>query len=198
MSTVWCLSGDILHSVYSEWLEWKDLTKLDIACVEKNTRKLWLTSLTDLMMTRGWFLVDLPRYKMRLFYAWLGSRKVFCAGGLVFRLDVLEDLVTVLDMEYYCPALQSIEIERWSINKTTPDVSHVESNLSVLLSHCHSLQEVTVHMDDIKGYPKNVSDIVLPVLAEKLRENSLVKISQQGVLRCHASYVMVANLLTKH
>eukprot|EP00981_Chlorochromonas_danica_P008695 scaffold2278_cov171-Ochromonas_danica.AAC.3 len=38
--------------------------------------------------------------------------------------DVLEDLMTVLDMESYCPALRSIEITRWSVNQHTSDLTH--------------------------------------------------------------------------
>eukprot|EP00981_Chlorochromonas_danica_P004650 scaffold921_cov190-Ochromonas_danica.AAC.7 len=48
MSVIWQLPGDILHSVYSEWLGWKDVSRLDVACVGKSDREVWLTSLTDL------------------------------------------------------------------------------------------------------------------------------------------------------
>eukprot|EP00981_Chlorochromonas_danica_P004083 scaffold784_cov229-Ochromonas_danica.AAC.3 len=105
MSVVWCLPRDVLHSVYSEWLEWKDLSRLDIACVGKSGREVWLSSSTDLRVLKGFSSVSDD--KMAMFYKWLGSRKVFCVNEFVAKLDDLELLVAVLDMESLCPVLQS-------------------------------------------------------------------------------------------
>eukprot|EP00981_Chlorochromonas_danica_P011072 scaffold3715_cov249-Ochromonas_danica.AAC.1 len=73
MSVMWKLPRDILHSVYGEWLEWKDLTRLDVACVEKTDREAWLSSLTDLRISRG--DVSLSDDEMRMFSMWLVNRK---------------------------------------------------------------------------------------------------------------------------
>eukprot|EP00981_Chlorochromonas_danica_P005309 scaffold1061_cov182-Ochromonas_danica.AAC.1 len=191
MSVVLQLPKDILHNIYSEWLEWKDLTSLDSACVEKNEREEWLTSLTSLKKS---CMYEIWNSKLILFYEWLSSRNVFCVEGFPIKVDYLEDLVTVFDMESYCPLLRSIEIERWIINGIISDISltQVERNLSLFLSHCHNLQGMTVYMSD------HFADgsIVLAGLIEQLRENSLVTISLQDFKECHDSYIK--RLLTKH
>eukprot|EP00981_Chlorochromonas_danica_P013164 scaffold5931_cov173-Ochromonas_danica.AAC.2 len=194
MSVVWQLPRDILHSIYSEWLEWEDLSCLDVACVEKNEREVWLTSLTDLRMSTAFAFNG----SMRIFYEWLRSRNVFYVEAFPIRVDVLEDLVAVLDMESCCPTLRSIEIETWSNDRSVSYISHVKSNLSVILSHCGHLQGVTVWMSDSDGSCECLSDIVLSVLVEQLRENSLVKISLQNIEVHHEIDVIVATLLTKH
>eukprot|EP00981_Chlorochromonas_danica_P010330 scaffold3130_cov188-Ochromonas_danica.AAC.3 len=132
---------------------------------------------------------------MRLFYMWLRSHNVFCVDGFPVRLRVLQDLVTGLDMKSFCPALRSIEIHDL---KSNDSMAHLESNLTVFLRHCSSLQEMAVLVEDINEYPEQLCDAVLSVLVEELRENSLVKISLYGVLRRYESYVIIANLLAKH
>eukprot|EP00981_Chlorochromonas_danica_P000421 scaffold96_cov167-Ochromonas_danica.AAC.28 len=194
MSIIWQLPRDILHSVYSEWLGWKDLSRLDIACMKKNEREVWLTSLTDLRITQRW---SLHRNKMKIFYRWLADRKVFCVDGFIVIVSIVEDLAAVLDMESYCPALRSIEIANWG-GDLISNISQVEKNLSFFLSHCHNLLEVTTNMLDFSSNSKQVCDIVLPILTENLRENSLVKISLSGVFRSHESRVMLANFIKKH
>eukprot|EP00981_Chlorochromonas_danica_P008296 scaffold2098_cov228-Ochromonas_danica.AAC.2 len=109
------LPGDILHSVYSEWLGWKDVSRLDVACVGKSDREVWLTSLTDL----------------RIFNA-LGINRV--SDDFPVSVNVLEDLmVGGLDMESYCPALRSIVIRRRRDVEINPDVDEVKDNLSDFL-----------------------------------------------------------------
>eukprot|EP00981_Chlorochromonas_danica_P008696 scaffold2278_cov171-Ochromonas_danica.AAC.4 len=130
-----------------------------------------------------------------VFYKWLVSRKVFYVEDFPIRLDVLEDLVTVLDMESHCPVLRSIEISRWIMNQHPCDLSQVKSNLSVFLSHCHNLREATV---SVEGFTKSMCDAVLSVLVEKLRENSLVKISLGNIETHHDSNVMITDFITKH
>eukprot|EP00981_Chlorochromonas_danica_P013233 scaffold5987_cov222-Ochromonas_danica.AAC.3 len=189
MSVMWKLPTDILHSVYGEWLGWGDLARLDIACVEKNHREAWLSSLTDLRISRGG--VSLSDAKKRMFCRWLVNRKVLCVEGFPVSVSVLEDLVGgVLDiMESYCPALRSIEIDTgiWYLRKF---------DLSVFLSHCHNLQGVTVWMNTDRHDKSDA--VVMEVLVEKLRENSLVKISLRGIEVYEEHNVMVANLLQKH
>eukprot|EP00981_Chlorochromonas_danica_P012704 scaffold5304_cov99-Ochromonas_danica.AAC.1 len=145
MSVIWHLPGDILHSVYSEWLGWKDVSRLDVACVSKSDREVWLTSLTDLKIFNA---VDINRVSdgnLRLLYIWLKSRRVFCVEDFPVSVNVLEDLmVGGLDMESYCPALRSIMIWGWYDYERNPDVDEVKDNLSDFLSHCHSLQGVTM------------------------------------------------------
>eukprot|EP00981_Chlorochromonas_danica_P014890 scaffold9354_cov192-Ochromonas_danica.AAC.4 len=175
MSVIWQLPKDILHSIYSEWLGWKDLSSLDRACVEKNIREEWLSSLSDLRMLKGAFW-SYTKVKVRILYKWLESRKVFWVEDFPIKVDVLEDLVTVLDMEYYCPLLRSIKIDTCSINEHISDIS----------------QGVTVWMSDFD------SDIVLSVLIEQLRENSLVSIFLLGYRGFKASNGMITDLLTKH
>eukprot|EP00981_Chlorochromonas_danica_P006396 scaffold1377_cov198-Ochromonas_danica.AAC.9 len=195
MSIMW-MPTDILRSVYGEWLGWEDLARLDVACVEKNHREAWLSSLTDLRISRG--DVSLSDDEMRMFSMWLVNRKVLYVEGFPVSVSVLEDLVGGgLDiMESYCPALRSIEID----TRLTSDLSKEEelkSNLSVFLSHCHNLQGVTVWMNtDIQA--KQLIDVVMEVLVEKLRENSLVKLSLQDIESYEECHVMVANLLRKH
>eukprot|EP00981_Chlorochromonas_danica_P011628 scaffold4164_cov190-Ochromonas_danica.AAC.6 len=192
------LNRDILHCVYSEWLGWKDRSRLDIACVEKSEREEWLTSLTDLRITQRCCLSGLSNINMRLFYVWLRRHKVFCVNGFPVRLKIFQDHVTALDIKSFCPALRSIEIDALNSNVSIHDVTHLGSNLSVFLNHCSSLQEVTVCVEDNNGYSGLLSDAVLPVLVEQLRENSLIKISLHGLLTLHESHPIIANLLTKH
>eukprot|EP00981_Chlorochromonas_danica_P009418 scaffold2655_cov248-Ochromonas_danica.AAC.2 len=127
-----------------------------------------------------------------IFFEWLKSRKVYCVEDFPIRLNVLEDLVTVLDMESYCPVLRSIQITKLSNNQHSFDISNVKSNLSVFLSHCPNLRGVTVFVSNLD------SDVVLSVLVEHLRENSLVKISLQDIETHNEINAMVANFLTKH
>eukprot|EP00981_Chlorochromonas_danica_P015533 scaffold12987_cov199-Ochromonas_danica.AAC.1 len=129
--------------------------------------------------------------KLIIFYKWLRSRNVFYVEDFPIRLDALEDLVSVLDVESYCPVLRSIEITRWSIiNEHSSVNSHV--NLSIFLSHCHNLQEVAVWMSDLD------SDVVVSVLVEQLRENSLVKISLHNLKIHNEIDERVTNLIIKH
>eukprot|EP00981_Chlorochromonas_danica_P014887 scaffold9354_cov192-Ochromonas_danica.AAC.1 len=199
MSVVLQLPRDILHNIYSEWLGWKDLSRLDKAFVKKSEREEWLTSLTDLRSSK------LDPYtsdnSMQMFIKWLVSRKVYCVDDFPIGVDVLEDLMTVLDMESYCPALRSIEITRWSINQHSSDVTHVENNLSIFLSHCHNLRGVTINVDKIDINCNYLSDIVLSVLIENLTENSLVKISFHNVKtnnRHRKINMMETDFITKH
>eukprot|EP00981_Chlorochromonas_danica_P009653 scaffold2798_cov160-Ochromonas_danica.AAC.22 len=186
--------GDILHSVYSEWLGWKDVSRLDVACVGKSDREVWLTSLTDLKMFNALGINRVSGGKLRFYYIWLKSRRVFCVEDFPVSVNVLQDLVGGLDMESYCPALRSIIISRWYGNESNPDVDEVKGNLSDFLSHCHSLQGVTIAMSDDNRY----FNVVLEVLVEKLRENSLIKIALWHVLKGLESQVMLQTLVTKH
>eukprot|EP00981_Chlorochromonas_danica_P002815 scaffold548_cov190-Ochromonas_danica.AAC.3 len=225
MSVILQLPRDILHSIYLEWLilddlsrldipyvennereewltsftslGWKDLSNLDIACVEKNVRKDWLASLTDLRMTETLLLNDVfPNHKMSSFYKWLGSRKVFCVEAFIVMPDVLEDLVGgLLDMESFCSAIRSFEIYTWSSDERSSDVDQVKNNLSVFLGHCRNLQGVTVRTGYSDGYFESINDIVMSVLVEKLRANSLVKISLDG---CYGNDKVVGKFLRKH
>eukprot|EP00981_Chlorochromonas_danica_P014873 scaffold9318_cov183-Ochromonas_danica.AAC.3 len=197
MNVIRQLPRDILHSIYSEWLRWKDLSRIDKAFVEKNTRKDWLTSLADLRSSNGVYIAD---KNMRGFVKWLASRKVFCLEDFPIRLVVLKDLVTVLDVKSYCPALRSIKIEISSVIGSISDITVVENNLSIFFSHCLNLQGVTVRMHKIDGYHNNLTEVVLGVLAEKLRENSLVKISVQTIdtNRNHEIDGIATNLISKH
>eukprot|EP00981_Chlorochromonas_danica_P008404 scaffold2187_cov182-Ochromonas_danica.AAC.5 len=186
MNVILQLPRDIIHSVYSDWLEWKDLSRLDRACVEKNEREEWLTSLTSLKISRKFDSVS--NIILTIFYKWLGSRNVFCVEDFPVRLDVLEDLVTVLDMEAYCPTLRSIVIKASSSDENISNKIH----LSVFLSHCRNLQEVSVWMSKLD------SDMVFSVLIEKLRENSLVNISFHAVKTHHEGNLMITDFITKH
>eukprot|EP00981_Chlorochromonas_danica_P010272 scaffold3074_cov108-Ochromonas_danica.AAC.1 len=192
MSVIWLLPEDILHSIYSEWLEWKDLSMLDIACVEKNEREEWLTSLSDLKMTQRLegkgFIFD---HNMSIFYKWLKSHKVLFVEEFPVRLTVLKDLMGELsDMESLCSGIRSIVI-----NDSANIYDKFENDLSVFLSHCHNLQGVTARMDDKTG---ESCVIIWRSLVETVRENSLVKISLLGELNCRESHVMIANFLSKH
>eukprot|EP00981_Chlorochromonas_danica_P003432 scaffold654_cov207-Ochromonas_danica.AAC.17 len=173
------------HQHFVKWLEWKDLSRLDIACVGKSIREEWLNSLTYLRIsyafesvsnTKLMILFKYRNIKVRIFYEWLRSRKVFFVEDFPIGLDFLEDLVTVLDMEYYCPVLRSIKILACNNNGNLSDIS----------------LGVTVWMSNFD------SDIVLSVLIEQLRENSLLKISLQNVERHHETNVRVTDLIKKH
>eukprot|EP00981_Chlorochromonas_danica_P013230 scaffold5986_cov214-Ochromonas_danica.AAC.2 len=121
---------------------------------------------------------------------WLVNRKVLCVEEFPVSVSVLEDLVGGgLDiMESYCPALRSIEIDT-STSSGFSKEEQLKSNLSVFLSHCHSLEGVTVLMNTDR-HDKKLSDVVMEVLVEKLRENSLVKFSLQDIERYEERYVM--------
>eukprot|EP00981_Chlorochromonas_danica_P008123 scaffold2028_cov181-Ochromonas_danica.AAC.1 len=198
MSDLWKLPRDILHSVYGEWLEWKDLSRLDVACLGKSIRKVWLNSLTDLRLMTGKltneYNAQLSGNTMKILYKWLESRRVFCVGDFLLSLDIIQDLVKVLNMDSFCPVLRSIEIRRLDSYKNIRDYCQLENSLIIFLSHCHSLQGVTIWADDNDRY----FAIVLQVLTEKLKENSLVQFSLRGVLKYHKSQVMIANLFRKH
>eukprot|EP00981_Chlorochromonas_danica_P003416 scaffold654_cov207-Ochromonas_danica.AAC.1 len=194
MSVIWQLPGDILHSVYSEWLGWKDVSRLDVACVGKSDREVWLTSLTYLKMFNSLGINRVFDGKLSLFYNWLKSRSVFCVEDFPVSVNVLEDLVGGLDMESYCPVIRSIVMKRRYGNESNPDVDEVKDNLSDFLSHCHSLQGVTIGMNDDDSY----FNVVLGVLLEKLRENSLIKLSLWYHLKARESLMMLATLLAKH
>eukprot|EP00981_Chlorochromonas_danica_P010863 scaffold3486_cov185-Ochromonas_danica.AAC.10 len=177
MSVIWQLPEDILHNIYSDWLEWKDLSMLDIACVEKSEREEWLTSLTDLRITRPLKYIRMSDNAVKIFYRWLMTRKT------------------------YNPTVQlfvPLKIEKWNINEhTSDDLSQIENNFPIFMSHCHNLQEVTIRR---LTYPiiMRCNDMLLRVLVEKMRENSLVKIILHDSLSNHESHVLVATLLTKH
>eukprot|EP00981_Chlorochromonas_danica_P006517 scaffold1406_cov182-Ochromonas_danica.AAC.3 len=196
MSVIWQLPRDILHSVYSEWLGWKDVSRLDVACVGKSDREVWLTSLTDLRIFHTFDINRVSDGLARLFYVWLKSRRVFCVEDFPVSVNVLEDLMGGgLDMESYCPSLRSITIRRWYGFKSNPDVDEVKVNMSVFLSHCHSLQGVTITLNyDDDSY----FNVVLEVLVEKLRENSLIKIALRHSLKAHESKMLLATLLAKN
>eukprot|EP00981_Chlorochromonas_danica_P002795 scaffold539_cov187-Ochromonas_danica.AAC.16 len=175
--SVWQLPGDILHCVYSEWLKWKDLPSMDVACMGKSDREMWLTSVIDLRMTqkpfRGWQPLN---RNMEIFYKWLGNRRIFCVEGFPISLEVLTDLVVCLDLRSYFPTIRSIDIK--GSCRTHNDDSHLESNLALFFSHCHSLQSVEVEKldDTIDKYGKRFSALLL-TLTNQLRENSLVEVS---------------------
>eukprot|EP00981_Chlorochromonas_danica_P004059 scaffold769_cov178-Ochromonas_danica.AAC.2 len=182
MSVIWQLPDDILHSVYSEWLGWEDLSHLDIACVGQSTRKEWLTSLGGVRMSRrpGDISDD-------IFYVWLGNRRVFCLEWFPVRLGHgLQYLVEEegLDfLETYCPAIHSIEISPGRMMNThdhhhgTIKVSELKHHLTVFLSHCHVLRELTVVLND---YKKAFRSVLRVLLGETLRENILTKINMKG------------------
>eukprot|EP00981_Chlorochromonas_danica_P002783 scaffold539_cov187-Ochromonas_danica.AAC.4 len=181
--TLWQLPRDVLHYVYIDWLEWEDLSGLDIACTGKTDRDLWLSSLTDLWIPTG-------------------RRKIYLREGFDVILTALHNVVEGIDVKSYCPALRSVKIE---IGKTAQFSNHrvfsqFETNLSTFFGHCHSLQEIVMFSDDlhIPSLGKHLSEMLLEALNETLRENSLTKISFLGSNYCHASLVMIARLLTKH
>eukprot|EP00981_Chlorochromonas_danica_P000978 scaffold233_cov174-Ochromonas_danica.AAC.18 len=190
MSVVWCLPRDILHSIYSEWLEWKDRSSLDIACVGKRVREAWLTSLTDLRIFE--FLWIVSNGKLKIFYQWLLFRKVFFVEDFPIKLNVPEDLAALLGMESYCPVLRSIMIDRSCTDEYASDDSYVKSNLSVFLSHCHNLQGVTVFMNNSNR------DVVLSALIEILKENSLVKITIHIIQPNEEIKMKVRDFVAKH
>eukprot|EP00981_Chlorochromonas_danica_P004735 scaffold954_cov173-Ochromonas_danica.AAC.21 len=163
---------------------------LDRACVGENIREVWLTSLTNLRISQAHHRNALYS-KVTIFYKWLGSRNVFCVEGFPIRLDIVKDLVRGLEMKSFCATLRSIDIMRWSFDRRSSDAINrrVKKYLPVCLSHCHSLQGVAVWMDG------KDNDVVLSVLIEQLRENSLVKISLHDIERPH---VMVIDFITKH
>eukprot|EP00981_Chlorochromonas_danica_P015444 scaffold12094_cov163-Ochromonas_danica.AAC.1 len=104
-------------------------------------------------------------------------------------------MVGGLDMESYCPALRSITIRRRYDIKNNPDVDEVKDNLSDFLSHCHSLEGVTITMNYNDDRYFNV---VLEMLLEKLRENSLTKIALFSSLKGRESQMKMETLLAKH
>eukprot|EP00981_Chlorochromonas_danica_P005872 scaffold1206_cov184-Ochromonas_danica.AAC.9 len=105
--------------------------------------------------------------------------------------------MAVLDVESYCPTILSIDIDDWGCNESISDVSQVENNLSIFFSHCHNLQAVNMRVIDdmMDRYPKSFSDIVMSVLVEKLRENSLISMSFVESCQRHS---MAGQLLSKH
>eukprot|EP00981_Chlorochromonas_danica_P007489 scaffold1755_cov258-Ochromonas_danica.AAC.11 len=124
MSVMWQLPTDILHSVYGEWLRWEDLSRLDVACVEKTDREVWLSSLNDLRKSRG--DVSLSDAKMRIFSMWLVNRKVLYVEEFPVSVSVLEDLVGgVLDI------MESYTLER----RESTQVQGSNDDWAVCLSH---------------------------------------------------------------
>eukprot|EP00981_Chlorochromonas_danica_P005868 scaffold1206_cov184-Ochromonas_danica.AAC.5 len=164
-------------------VEMEGLSILDIACVKKNEREEWLTSLTDLRITQRLTTKKLfSDDTLRIFYTWLADRKVFCVEGFPVSVDVIADLVGgLLDMESYFPTLRSIDIYIYG----------------VVMEAWLILQTVKVEFNDqyIHILSQFLSDIIFGVLTEKLRENSLRNLDLTGSYKTHT---MIERLLTKH
>eukprot|EP00981_Chlorochromonas_danica_P011080 scaffold3727_cov259-Ochromonas_danica.AAC.3 len=169
--------GDILHDVYSEWLDWKDLSRLDVACVGKD-RELWLTSLGGLKM-RNW-TGFLPEEKMTELYAWLSYRQVLCVEDFPVTLGALQNLVERLNLNSYCPAIRSIQILDDTVYNGLifSNCSELRNNLSIFLSHCHGLQGVTVNLGFLSGktIDNDLCEAILGVLNEIPKDHTLVQI----------------------
>eukprot|EP00981_Chlorochromonas_danica_P011295 scaffold3849_cov264-Ochromonas_danica.AAC.9 len=194
MSVMWQLPRDILHSVYSEWLEWEDMSELDIACVENTDRDAWLSSLTDLRMTQTLFDENLIT-----FYIWLYNRKIFWIENFWVTVPILQDFLNChVDLKSsLCPVIHSIEIDIVLVVKDH-NLSQVKKNLSIFFSHCHSLREVTIWADsDYSGEASvEMKEIILEVLEETLPENSLIMIDLIYAKQCPVA--LTTRLLRKH
>eukprot|EP00981_Chlorochromonas_danica_P005485 scaffold1110_cov182-Ochromonas_danica.AAC.12 len=175
---------------------WKDLSTLDIACVGKSVREDWLSSLTDLRKERNRVDSRMSDEQMRKFYLWLGRCVVFCVEEFPLRLTVLHDLMEELNLESYCPVLQSMSIETSRNSYNLSDGCHLESNLSLFLGHCQNLRKVTVRFNPSSDTrSKYLGESIFQVLEKTIRENSLVEFSSIAA-SCHSN--VIARLLAKH
>eukprot|EP00981_Chlorochromonas_danica_P008472 scaffold2200_cov240-Ochromonas_danica.AAC.1 len=195
MSAMWKLSKDILHSVYGEWLGLKDVSRLDRACVGNKDREAWLSSLIGLKMTTS---CESFGRKMSLYYTWLGSRGVFCVEEFPVRLDVLEDLVKEIDLASFCPTIRSLDIACLYYEPLSTCI--LTESLSIILSHCHHLQELTLALgnDNLITLSQHTSDVVFGVLDDSLRTNSLIKVKFNLWKELRQCYLMLPLLLRKH
>eukprot|EP00981_Chlorochromonas_danica_P011108 scaffold3751_cov201-Ochromonas_danica.AAC.2 len=84
----------------------------------------------------------LSNNKMRIFYKWLRSRKVFCVEGFVVMPDVLEDLAGEKLREN---SLVKISLVGYNIDKRDEIVANL------LIKHASSLQELNLsHIDGME------------------------------------------------
>eukprot|EP00981_Chlorochromonas_danica_P013311 scaffold6125_cov262-Ochromonas_danica.AAC.3 len=210
MSVIFQLPEDILHCVYSEWLGWKDLSQLDIACAGQSTRNEWLTSLGGVRMSRR-----LGNISDDIFYVWLGKHRVFCLEGFPMLLGRgLQYIVKELGLDFfetYCPAIHSIEIlpgrrlantrdhqyvylggETYVRDTSELDASELENYLTLFLIHCHGLRELTIVLH------KAVRLVLRVLRGEQLTDNILTKIDMKDNRSDCKTTVMIANLLRKH
>eukprot|EP00981_Chlorochromonas_danica_P007184 scaffold1594_cov171-Ochromonas_danica.AAC.19 len=208
--SVWQLNRDILHSIYSEWLRWDHLPRLDIACIEKTDREEWLSSLIDLRM-RG-SLKEMSRSRLKKFYMWLNTRQVFCVEEFPVRLEILRDLMEELNWKSHCPIIRSIKIVRGELHHApgSYNLSLLEWNLSVFIRLCHGLQGVVISSNTHNNINDNnntsppqsessMDDIVFRILDQTLQENSLIKIDLKNFTGGYNKYgEKIANLLRRH
>eukprot|EP00981_Chlorochromonas_danica_P005048 scaffold1016_cov175-Ochromonas_danica.AAC.6 len=213
--SVWQLNRDILHCVYAEWLVWRDLSVLDVACVGKEDREAWLSSLASLRKTNSFMERGFSDRKGMLYsdkidqclfdeaikrlYGWLASRRVFCVEGFPLRLPLLEEV-----QRFHCPALQSIVIEQvWFSSSYS---SQVERLLSVFLAQCNALRGLALELPNMTEEEDpneaesdgDISETVLLVLVESLREKSLSQIALWGSAFAGRRLALTTILLSKH
>lgn len=139
--TIWQLNEDILRFLLTEWLEWKDLSALDVAYLNKKDRTtVWLSSLTHLTIPTRFDSLSLSHERTQSFYQWLTHRRVFCIEGFPVPLDLLNNLLVdkeedddldFIKSSHYYSVLHSIKI----VSGKNAD-SQVGSNLSVFLRQC--------------------------------------------------------------
>eukprot|EP00981_Chlorochromonas_danica_P007197 scaffold1595_cov171-Ochromonas_danica.AAC.2 len=175
------LPRDILHIVYSEWLpSWRDLSRLDVGCVGKEDREVWLCSLSELKMRNWDILRRLSQHSMERWYEWLISRKVLLVEMFPVRLSVFANLIiaTELDFGSYCPSIRSIEITN-DLDATVRSLD--SSTLSVLEDRLYLFVKECIRLEGMCFFGANdsseITNLILSALRRGIKANTLHNIS---------------------
>eukprot|EP01039_Chlorochromonas_danica_P006590 gene6590-7282_t len=132
------LSRPILSCLLREWLEWRDISFLDVACVG-NERIAWLALLADEILRPFFSPRHIPFHALTSYYAWLGHRGV-AIEELAVNLSALEDVIPFA--ETLCSrSLTGLVFFDQPGDEISP-VPLVEG-LEVILSRCCALHELT-------------------------------------------------------
>lgn len=167
---LWTLHQDILHCLYSEWLEWKDLSTMDIACLSPVDRDSWLSSLSHLRIVCDVF-ERLPPLSIKSLFQWIGHRQVHLIDSLEVRLRT----VVVLGECFPCrlDGIRTLEIHDL---ESVDDFSLLEQYVSSLLRHCSHLEGVIL-TDSFQGERSRhlVGTLLLTSLNKEIKRNTLTR-----------------------
>eukprot|EP01039_Chlorochromonas_danica_P007550 gene7548-8350_t len=136
---------DLCHLVLREWIEWRDLSCLDIAYLGSSRRLGWLTQISSLAVTQPpASSISTDDESLAIFYAWLFSRNVVACESFPVRLRVLTQALPS------CPSTYSHTIRSIVIDKrteqplTTSDFINQLNALADFLNGCHHIESVKI------------------------------------------------------
>lgn len=138
MALLSTLSRPILSCILHEWLDWRDISFLDVACVG-NVRIAWLALLAGQILRPFFSPRHLPFHALKTYYTWLAHRGV-TIEELAVNLSMLEEVIPFA--ETLCSrSLTGLAFFDQPGEEISP-VPLVEG-LEAILSRCVALQELT-------------------------------------------------------